>query len=178
MAPGRLRESAYVYGLSESAMAPGRLRESAYVYELFASAMAPGRLRESAYVYGSSRRPWPPADSESRPTFTELFASAMAPGRLGESAYVYDAGMFGPAARLSTRRSRIEGPNRAFLPSPPVLRGRGVGGEGENAKPQESGSVQPPHPRPLSPGVPGERGEGRQRTVRTLYSASLYLASP
>ncbi len=74
---------------------------------------------------------------------------------------------------LSTAPRNRGSEHCAFLPSPPVLRGRGVGGEGKKAKPQESGSVQPPHPRPLSPGVLGERGEGRQRTVRTLYSASL-----
>ena len=46
-----------------------------------------------------------------------------------------------------------------LLPSPPVLRGRGVGGEGAAPRPTLGAWRFPPHPRPLSPGVPGERGE-------------------
>src|SRR6516162_731254 len=46
----------------------------------------------------------------------------------------------------------------ALLPSPPVLRGRGVGGEGEG---------QPPHPRPLAPEYGGE-GSKTDRLRRSV----------
>ncbi len=48
-----------------------------------------------------------------------------------------------------------------FPPLPPVLRGERVGVRGDRIL-RETLSfprVQPPHPRPLSPGVPGERGD-------------------
>src|SRR5208283_1685028 len=44
---------------------------------------------------------------------------------------------------------------RDRLPSPPVLRGRGVGGEGE----ESSRHADPPHPCPSPPGVPGGEGD-------------------
>ena len=47
-------------------------------------------------------------------------------------------------------------------PSPPVLRGRGAGGEGDRVPARRRAIVRegrcPPHPQPLSPGVPGARG--------------------
>ncbi len=59
-----------------------------------------------------------------------------------------------------------------LLPSPPVLRGRGVGGEGAAPNPTPGPWRFPPHPQPLSPGVPGERGE-RHSSDPLLWSAVL-----
>ena len=60
-----------------------------------------------------------------------------------------------------------------FLPSPPVLRGRGVGGEGAAPSPTLGAWRFPPHWRPSPPEY---RGRGEKGTVRTLYSGALYLA--
>ncbi len=59
-----------------------------------------------------------------------------------------------------------------LLPSPPVLRGRGVGGEGAAPSPTLGAWRFPPHPQPLSPGVPGERGE-RHSSDPLFWSAVL-----
>ena len=61
-----------------------------------------------------------------------------------------------------------------FSPLPRYSGGEGSGVRGLRRARLLGLGLFPPHPQPLSPGVPGERGEGRQRTVRTLYSASLY----
>ena len=74
-------------------------------------------------------------------------------------------------------------PPRQSSPSPPVLRGRGVGGEGAESSPDPT-----PHPRPLAPEYRGEgretvpplpeyRGEGGRETAKLAAMAGTVRVS-
>src|SRR5437899_11787693 len=81
--------------------------------------------------------------------------------------------------RTSSRRSSTSTRSSAWakgrkLPSPPV-RGRGVGGEGEDY-PRH---IVPPHPGPPPPrGERGRDGEGRQEVMRNEPNPGLKSAAP